>query len=280
MDKEAQAPSRQAAAVERSVQEFYDGYGWVAAADGRRGEDKTYRDFRAPYYPYAEGSRARTEALFPASMDSLLIAGCGDMPDSHVAIAGRARTVACLDISEAAIAIARQRLARPVEAEVASILATPYADDRFSAVFCAHVLYHINGDDQAGAVRELLRVTQPGGRVVILYFNPASPLRALAAAVNRVTTLIARPASEAASRAPALYFKSHGLGWWTQFRDTCTVRVLPWEALSSKVERALLPGDAAARLFYRAAATLERRAPGLASRLWMFPIVVLDKRVT
>ena len=279
MDKEAPAQASETTDVERSVQQFYDGYGWIKTADGLRGEDKTYRDFRAPYYPYAEGSRARTEALFPPTMDRLLIAGCGDMPASHVAIAGRADNVSCVDISDAAIAIARERLARPIEAEVASILDMPFADNRFAAAFCAHVLYHINGDDQAKAVRELIRVTQPGGRIVILYFNPASPLRAASAAVTRLRKLIARPKPGAATEAPALYFKSHGLGWWTQFSDRCTVSILPWEPLSSKVERSLLPGDGVARLFYRAAAALERRAPALASRLWMFPIIVLDKRV-
>ena len=81
------------------------------------------------------------------------------------------------------------------------------------------------------------------------------------------------------SDAPAVYFKSHGLGWWAQFRDICDVHVLPWEPLSSKVERTSLRSDSAVRLFYRAAAAMERRAPTLAAKLWMFPIVVLDKRV-
>ena len=273
------APDAQSAAVEQSVRSFYDTYGWAEVAAGQRGEDKTYRMFRKPYAAYDAACQDRTAALFPPVFDRLLIAGCGDMPDSHLAIARRARHVTCVDISQAAIDLARQRVTGPMEGHVASILELPFPDGTFDAVFCAHVLYHIAGEEHERAVRQMLRVTKPGGRVVVLYFNPASLLRAASAAVSRVGRLARKRARSAAgSAAPALYFFAHRLGWWQRFTDTAAVTVLPWQAASSKVERNLVWSDGLARLFYRAASGLERRFPAIATRLWVFPAIVLDKR--
>ena len=267
-------------AVEHSVRSFYDDYGWVAGKDGKRGEDATYRVFRKPYADYLRNIQDRTAAQLPEPIGRLLIAGCGDMPQSHVALARRAAHVTCIDISARAVALAKRAIP-DAETQTASILDMPFVDDSFDAVFCAHVLYHINAADQARAVRHLLRVTKPGGRVVVLYFNPASPLRAAGALVERASGLAARlvkrPAP-GASAAPPLYFSAQPLGWWLQFNDAGSVSVLPSEIVSSKVERQIIRSDAVARLFYRAAAMLEGRAPGLAARVWMFPLVILQKR--
>ena len=267
--------------VEQSVRTFYDTYGWAEVEAGRRGEDKTYRDFRAAHATYAAESQERTASLFPPSFGRLLIAGCGDMPDSHLAIARRAKHVTCVDISEAAVDLARQRVPGDMEGYVASILDLPFPDGSFDAVYCAHVLYHIAAHEQERAVRQMIRVTKPGGRVVILYFNPASAFRAASAVMGRISAMLldrSKPASGPAA-APALYFHAHALGWWQRFADSATVTEQPWEAMSSKVERNLLWSDGIARLFYRGATQIERRLPSLATRLWVFPAIVLDKRV-
>jgi ubiquinone/menaquinone biosynthesis C-methylase UbiE len=266
-------------AVEQSVKTFYDSYGWVAGTDGQIGEDKTYRKFRPAYDAYTIGSQQRT-AQYVMRNGHLLIAGCGDMPASHVSIAQHFDQVTCIDISEAAIARARAALDRPVETILGSILTMDLPDNRFDSVFCAHVLYHINGDDQERAVRQMLRVTKPGGRVVLLYFNPRSPFRAVGGVVARVRAVTARlgrrPTTDP-DPAPALYFKAHPLTWWQRFTDVCHLSFQPWEVVSSRVERLLIWNDGVAALFYKLARLVETRAPALAARLWMFPIVILDK---
>ena len=130
-----------------------------------------------------------------------------------------------------------------------SILDMPFAESSFDAVFCAHVLYHINAADQAHAVRQMLQVTKPGGRVLVLYFNPASPLRAAGALVERVSGLAARLVKRpdpGAGAAPPLYFSAQPLGWWQQFADAASVTIQPSEVVSSKVERHIIRSDGAA----------------------------------
>ncbi|MDO5083315.1 demethylmenaquinone methyltransferase [Arachnia propionica] len=53
-------------------------------------------------------------------------------------------------------------------------LALPYADDSFDAVTISYGLRNV--EDTAGALREMLRVTRPGGRLVIAEFStPVHP---------------------------------------------------------------------------------------------------------
>jgi hypothetical protein len=51
---------------------------------------------------------------------------------------------------------------------------------------------HIDANQQSNAVRELIRACKLGGRIVILYSNPKSPIRFAAGAVHRLRKMIVR----------------------------------------------------------------------------------------
>ena len=74
--------------IERAVRDFYDEYGW-----GQGGEDQMNRQFRPAYWPYHELTDARTLGCFTGRNGSLLIAGGGDLPQSHVDIASHFNAV-------------------------------------------------------------------------------------------------------------------------------------------------------------------------------------------
>jgi ubiquinone/menaquinone biosynthesis C-methylase UbiE len=158
---------------EKIVQDFYDNYGWVRK-EGRSGEDAMFRDFSSPYNRYHSGVNARTIECFADLNGKLLLAGGGDLPDTHVTIANKFLETTCLDISKVAIDIARSKLENRGKFVVGSILDIPESKDYFDAVYCAHVIFHIEKDHQEKAVRELIRVTKPSGRIVIIYSNPDS----------------------------------------------------------------------------------------------------------
>jgi ubiquinone/menaquinone biosynthesis C-methylase UbiE len=266
---------------EDHVRTFYDQYGWVKTG-ATTGEDLLFRDFSRFYYPYHDRVNAKTIDCFRDLHGRLLIGGGGDLPESHVAIAGQFSDVTCLDISRVAVDIARQKLANTGEFIIASLLDIPKPDDYFDAVFCAHVIYHIQRDRQADAVRELIRVSRPGGRIVIIYSNPHSmPERLVRIKSSLPFAWRFRrknsPPTAGTENRPQLYFSEHPLDWWSQFSDRCSIEIRSWDALSNAQEDQLFFSDAIAACGYRFLSWFERRLPRLAARWWTYPLLVLTK---
>jgi SAM-dependent methyltransferase len=255
--------------TEQSVREFYDTFGW-----SKGGEDKLFRQFRPAYRPYHERTVARTLGCFAGRDGSLLIVGGGDLPQSHVDLAAQFDAVTCIDISRVALDITRNKLP-DADRVLGSICDAPLPTGVFDAVFAAHIVYHIDANEQERAVRELIRVTRPGGRIVIIYNNPRSPIRFATGAVHRLRKRFSPARAVAESR---LYFSPHPLRWWNRFRDACAVSMLPWDIIGSYEERTLIPSDGIARAFYGAAAWVERQMPSASVRFWQYPIVILDRR--
>jgi ubiquinone/menaquinone biosynthesis C-methylase UbiE len=78
-------------------------------------------------------------------------------------------TLIGLDLSEGMLAIARDRargLGRPVTLRQGSAHALPFADSSFDTVLCTFGLCAI--PDHATAVREMVRVLRPGGRLILV----------------------------------------------------------------------------------------------------------------
>ena len=75
-----------------------------------------------------------------------------------------------------------------------------------------------------------------------------------------------------------LYFFRHRLDWWHRFADDCDVEVRPFNPISARQAKVLLPHDALGRLFFGCCDRLERRFPRLATRLWSYPLIILKKR--
>ena len=57
---------------------------------------------------------------------------------------------------------ARHRLGDRGEYILANLLDLPFDDSAFDCAISLHTIYHIDKEDQEGAVRELLRVTKSG----------------------------------------------------------------------------------------------------------------------
>jgi arsenite methyltransferase len=85
-------------------------------------------------------------------------------------LAGKARSVAGIDHSEAAVSSARQRFRREIEegwlrVELASVEAIPFEDESVDRILTVHTIYF--WPDPEHGLREILRVLKPGGRLVL-----------------------------------------------------------------------------------------------------------------
>ena len=253
------------------VKTFYDDFGW--RTDGNpSGEDELFRTFPPAYQTYQPLAGERMLKAFEGRSGTLLIVGGGDMPDAHLRLAHQFEKVICLDISKVALEISEQKLGERGTYVLGSIVDIDLPDQVVDAAYCAHVIYHIDRDQQEQAVRQMIRLTKPGGRIVYLYANPRSPFT-LPGELMRWLKGFAKRAA-----APELYYHAHTLGWWRRFQDQCKVSYEPSEAIGSRPAMALLKSRAAANGFFKGARWLQDRAPGLAARLWQYPMLILDRK--
>ena len=111
-------------------------------------------------------------ALTPG--DAVLDVGCGPGTDvfDMVELVGPAGRLVGLDASEVMIAEARQRAEDfhvPITFEVGEVQALPFPDGTFDVCRAARLLEHL--PDAQRALKEMVRVTRPGGRIVVFDFD-------------------------------------------------------------------------------------------------------------
>lgn len=136
---------------------------------------RTFWDRVAGLYDLAEWSNRRVNAAARARVGELVPAGARVLDcaagtgEFSLAAAKRAKSVLCTDQSEAMLARARKKAtkrdASNVSFAVRDITALPDPDGSYDAVIAGNVLHLLPKPEKA--VRELWRVTAPGGRLIL-----------------------------------------------------------------------------------------------------------------
>ncbi len=82
----------------------------------------------------------------------------------------------CADVSAASLAISRE--ANGQHAEHVQIVEShlPFPDHHFDGAFACCVFHHIPHSEHVDALREIRRVTKPGGLLMVYEHNPLNPL--------------------------------------------------------------------------------------------------------
>jgi SAM-dependent methyltransferase len=138
-----------------SLRDYYDSY-WSDAG----------------YNPRRDDAPDSLRLLFGRSVgpdDDCLDLGCGDGGASGVYLTERSHSYLGVDVSEAAIELAKRRGLEAVRIDDASIL--PFRDESFDVVVCSEVLEHLFEPHLAAA--EAFRVLRLGGRLIATVPNAA-----------------------------------------------------------------------------------------------------------
>lgn len=109
------------------------------------------------------------EYLHSRNVKSVCDAGCG-CGIYTLKLVMNGFQVSGFDVAAGAVEIARNLLEKAgasAELKTASVLSTGYADEQFDCVISRDVIDHMTKRDAIAAVRELYRITKPGGLLLI-----------------------------------------------------------------------------------------------------------------
>jgi len=192
-----------------------------------------------------------------------------------------------VDFSLRALAEAKKKLGDKGVYLLGDITRLPIASGVIDTVISLHTIYHVPKVEQAGAVSELVRVTRPGGKVVVVYTWDRAPAMEAAFQVRGWLGWLrrgGRPSPVASqtrvSRAesPALYFHPQGPAWYRkeiQARHGGELRV--WSFASTVFQNRFFHGRFGG-LIVRMVVFLEELAPRWAGRMGQYPMFIIDKK--
>ena len=161
---------------EQTVQRFWQDHACGDAQVG--GLHERFRDNYEKFFTDYDNFRYQNERHLPGCIDALNVAGkqlleigLGEGADAERLIRNGARWSG-VDLTAESIERVRTRLMlRNLaydELQQGSVLALPFADDRFDVVFSHGVLHHV--PDIKQAQHEIHRVLRPGGELVIMLY--------------------------------------------------------------------------------------------------------------
>jgi SAM-dependent methyltransferase len=198
---------------------FYDEVGWCVQGDKPIDLDlfgvKEDGPIRIELYRL-HTDRTRLALSRAGTTLNVLECGCGGNPNRRLLeVCSRYTGV---DFSERGVQLARSSFSDvriPHEFQKADVCALPFSDGAFDAVYCAHMIYHIdNAASQDAALAEMARVVRPSGVVVLIAANPyplAFPVR-LVRGLARDAPVIGFVLNRIRSKPPVPY-KPMPIGW-------------------------------------------------------------------
>ena len=138
----------------------------------QRDRDRDFFAYAAPFYRLAS---PEIELFRQHSIRSVCDAGCG-FGAWTLALASNGFAVTAFDLSATAVEITGRVLAHYglglAGHRTASVLDTGYPDGAFDGVICFSVLDHMTVPDAQRALRELSRITRPGGLLLLAFDAP------------------------------------------------------------------------------------------------------------
>lgn len=271
----------------RVVRAFYDDFGWAKDEAGVFNDTKAFTEVGSQAEVYRRKCNARIGRWLSGGAVLLDVASGAIPHPEYLDYSNDYETRICVDFSVRALREARQKLGDKGLYLIGDITRLPLADGAVDAVISLHTIYHVPQPEQTGAVDELVRVTRPGGRVVIAYvwgyswaMSAVFRVRGWLGWLRRMgrPSLVAEEAAAARDTGmPDLYFHPQNHDWYARevaSRHAAKLRV--WSAVSTAFQtRFFVPGFAG-RLVMRLVIAFETAFPWLAGRVGQYPLFVIN----
>ncbi len=262
--------------VTEQVRNLYEGEGWKMVGDVTYDAD-TSEDLRRWTQGYVSSCRLRVLRHLPKRGQRLLDMASGPIQYSeYMTYSEGFDTRVCVDLSQRALEIAKAKLGDRGEYHVGDFLEISIAP--VDAAVSLHTIYHIHKDRQEAAVRKLIEITRPGGKIVVVYSNPAYFVSAIFSPMRRMLRALRPPQLVDANNPGSIYFHRHPLAWWNRFTDSGTVDIYPWRFFSTRELKTLIPDNRFGARLLSALFEFEDRFPRFFASLGCYPMIVIQKR--
>jgi ubiquinone/menaquinone biosynthesis C-methylase UbiE len=265
--------------AEEKVSEFYNTVGWET--DNYVTEDaKRFEDLRECSKEYISKCRLRVLRHIPGDGEYILDMASGPIQyKEYLEYSKNFKRRYCVDLSSAALEIARQKIGDHGVFLHGSFLDIPLYEDFFDCAISLHTIYHMDKEKQEEAVRKLLYVTKTGKKVIIVYSNPNTILTSLPFRLLKKLRILNKSRyKRRQEEEAALYFYRHPIEWWKRFGDTADVDIFPWRSFSSDIQKRLTPDNKLGRMMFGALFSLEERFPVFFVKHFQYPMIVLTKK--
>ena len=262
--------------VSERVKALYDETGWKEVEEGVTHDAHIWEDLRPAVSDYVAATRRRVLRHLPDEGERLLDMASGPIQyPEYLEFSQGFTTRVCVDLSQRALDMAQAKIGDHGEYLCGDFLDLDIPASSMDAVISLHTVYHIHRDRQPAVVRKLIDVAKPGANVVIIYSNPDNLVSMLARPIRKV---LGRTNPMDGARPETIYFDPQPLTWWQQFSDVAEVSIHPWRALSTPVQKRLIPSGKLGTRMLESLFKLEDRFPRFFIRYGCYPMIVLRKK--
>lgn len=275
-------------AERKVVQSFYDEYGWAKSEKGQFNDTAQFTDTSMIARDYQRCCNARIGRELPGG-EYLLDVASGAIPHTeYLEFSHGYKIRICVDFSIRALREARAKLGEAGIYLLGDITRLPLASDVVDTVISLHTIYHVPKAEQTNAIDELVRVTKPAGRILIVYtwatsvaMDTAFELRSWLGRIRRALSRRGQSAAGATSTTstvPPLYFSPQDHAWYArEIASRHRTRLKVWSAVSMTFQTRFFSADLSGRMFLAAVKAMEDCFPGLCGRFGQYPMFVISK---
>lgn len=261
---------------------FYEREGWQRDSEGAFGDTKAFVDAREVPIAFSRKCLRRLNKHFDRGGQYLLDAGSGPIAhDELLQFGARFDRRVCVDLSAAALAMARDKLGDRGVFLQADLTNLPLQSETIDAVTCNHVIYQIPPEKQEAVFNELWRVLTPGGVAVIIYWWRDTPLQWR---LERLARMFSKPGiNEVSAPTPTLAAPNHfvqSLQWFETRPWHFRYKIEPFRVIGNAFMRSHVSNDWKGKLFLDAIFALQQIAPTYCGRYGQMPVIILRKEKT
>ena len=270
----------------RRIFNYFEAIGYYEYEGQQVYEDAgQFVDFRPHLKAYTSSGFANTGKYLPPTGNYFADIASGPVAfKEYVQLAAGYQYRICVDLSLNALQQARKNLQQshqPYLLICADMLHLPLKDNIADAVICQHALFHVPKNDQAAALKNLVRIAKPTAPVAIVYdWFYHSWLMNLALGPVQLYRILRHTAGKWYARLfkkNKLYFYAHSPDWFKRNNPGSTIQFFTWRSVNIYFSRMYLHNNRFGRTVLKWITEWEKKHPERMGTLGEYGIVLIRK---